>query len=371
MAHIEKYKAPAMPHLSDHYTREKGSLNRGNIDQNLTVNNYALDFVINGEKKVVSLVEPEKPKNRVKQRIEDVESSIGKKVRKDAVVMADMVLTIPENVPVEDEKKFFAHSYLFLGSKIGYENLLGCFVHKDEPNARSHAHIPFTPILEGKFNYKKLCQRAFYQTLHRELGDYLESVLGYRPEIELGEEKAEQKALSSVPQEKLNEARAALDKELKETADRLEYLRQREANLGTTVAQLKDDGRVIYNHLKELEREIEECREREPEPEIIKANNQLRRRVQQLTEQRDELNERVGSIVGVIGLVRQSIKTFLERTYRNLCEFKWLSADEFREILRSIGVKEEFQKGLELKTETVGSKIETPFNHQRVIEQEI
>lgn len=320
MAHIEKYKAPAMPHLSDHYTREKGSLNRDNIDQNLTVNNYALDFVIKGDKKVVSLVEPEKPKNRVKQRIEDVESSIGKKVRKDAVVMADMVLTIPENVPAEDESKFFAYSYFFLGSKLGNENLLGCYVHKDEPNARTHAHIPFTPVLEGKFNYKKLCPRAFYKTLHRELGDYLEERLGYRPEIELGEEKAEQKALSSVPQEKLNEARAALDKELKETADRLELLRQREQE--------------------------------------ARATN-------------TELRERADGLTGLIGLVRQSIKTFLERAYRNLCEFEWFSPEEFRETLRYFGVKEEFQKDLELKTETVGSKIETSSSHQRVFEQEI
>ena len=53
---------------------------------------------------------------------------------------------------------------------------------------RDHMHVPFTPILDGRFNFKKMCPRTFYQSLHKDLGDYLEQHLGYRPEIELGDE---------------------------------------------------------------------------------------------------------------------------------------------------------------------------------------
>ena len=70
---------------------------------------------------------------------------------------------------------------------------MGGFVHRDEVRkdgspVRDHMHVPFTPILDGRFNFKKMCPRTFYQSLHKDLGDYLEQHLGYRPEIELGDE---------------------------------------------------------------------------------------------------------------------------------------------------------------------------------------
>lgn len=113
--------------------------------------------------------------------------------RKDAVVMADVVVTLPENVHRGDEGKFFRMTYWYLSKKFGIENMMGGFVHGDEvlkdgTPARAHMHVPFTPILDGRFNYKQMCPRTFYRSMHKELGDYLERALGYRPEIELGEE---------------------------------------------------------------------------------------------------------------------------------------------------------------------------------------
>ena len=58
-----------------------------------------------------------------------------------------------------------------------------------------HMHAAFTPILDGRFNFKKMCPRTFYQSLHKDLGDYLEQHLGYRPEIELEDGKRAPKAL--------------------------------------------------------------------------------------------------------------------------------------------------------------------------------
>ena len=102
-------------------------------------------------------------------------------------------MTLPENVRM-DEFKFFGFTYWFLiGNLARKENMMGGFVHRDEVRAdgspvRDHMHAPFTPILDGRFNFKKMCPRTFYQSLHKDLGDYLEQHLGYRPEIELGDE---------------------------------------------------------------------------------------------------------------------------------------------------------------------------------------
>ena len=93
--------------------------------------------------------------------------------------------------------------------------MLGGFVHRDEVRAdgspvRDHMHAPFTPILDGRFNFKKMCPRTFYQSLHKDLGDYLEQHLGYRPEIELEDGKRAQKALSRVDKRDIDAARAEI-----------------------------------------------------------------------------------------------------------------------------------------------------------------
>lgn len=172
------------------------SLGRENIDPTRTKGNYTLGLDDrDGKVRAMNDIEPNWA--TVEGRIEGVNKAAkaaGKRaVRKDAVVMADVVVTLPENVRKGDEFKFFGFTYWFLLQKLGKENMMGGFVHRDEVRkddspVRDHMHVPFTPIVDGRFNYKKMCPRAFYQSLHKELGDYLEKQMGYRPEVELGDE---------------------------------------------------------------------------------------------------------------------------------------------------------------------------------------
>ena len=150
------------------------------------------------------------------ERVNERAKAEGKRaVRKDAVVMADVVVTLPENVREGDEGAFFGWTYCFLADRLGSGNMLGGFVHRDEVRAdgspvRDHMHAPFTPILDGRFNFKKMCPRTFYQGLHKDLGDYLEQHLGYRPEIELEDGKRARKALSRVDKRDIDAARAEI-----------------------------------------------------------------------------------------------------------------------------------------------------------------
>ena len=196
MAHIAKYKATSVGHMLAHYRRDASSLGRENIDPTRTKGNYTLGLDDrDGKVRAMNGIEPNWA--TVEGRIEGVNEAAkaaGKRaVRKDAVVMADVVVTLPENVRKGDEGKFFGYAYWFLILKLGKENMMGGFVHRDEVRkdgspVRDHMHVPFTPILDGRFNFKKMCPRTFYQSLHKDLGDYLEQHLGYRPEIELGDE---------------------------------------------------------------------------------------------------------------------------------------------------------------------------------------
>ena len=201
MAHIQKYKASSVGHMLAHYRRDKSSLGRENIDPKRSDANMVLGHYKNKDGKlVVGYVRTRggvpnwaSVERRIERVNEEAKAAGKRATRKDAVVMADVVVTLPENVRRGDEGKFFRMTYWYLSKKFGIENMMGGFVHGDEvlkdgTPARAHMHVPFTPILDGRFNYKQMCPRTFYRSMHKELGDYLERALGYRPEIELGEE---------------------------------------------------------------------------------------------------------------------------------------------------------------------------------------
>lgn len=206
MAHIAKYKATSVGHMLAHYRRDASSMERDNIDPKRVKNDMVVGHYTNKDGRlVVGRVVPREGEpnwgtvERRVERVNEAQKAAGKRAtRKDAVVMADVVVTLPDNVRKGDEDRFFRLTYWYLSNKFGIDNMMGGFVHKDEvlkdgTPARDHMHVPFTPILDGRFNYKKMCPRMFYQNMHRELGDYLEKRLGYRPEVELAEETRAQR----------------------------------------------------------------------------------------------------------------------------------------------------------------------------------
>lgn len=218
MAHLEKYKATSVGHMLAHYRRDPSSLGRENIDPARVGMDYTLALdLADGLVKPMEGVEPNwaTVEGRI-ERVNERAKAEGKRaVRKDAVVMADVVVTLPENVREGDEGAFFGWTYCFLADRLGSGNMLGGFVHRDEVRTdgspvRDHMHAAFTPILDGRFNFKKMCPRTFYQSLHKDLGDYLEQHLGYRPEIELEDGKRAQKALSRVDKRDIDAARAEI-----------------------------------------------------------------------------------------------------------------------------------------------------------------
>lgn len=231
MAHIAKYKAPSVGHMLAHYRRDASSLERENIDPERTKGNLVVGHYTNKDGKlVVGRVVPREGEpnwgtvERRIERVNEAQKAAGKRAtRKDAVVMADVVVTLPDNVRKGDEDRFFRLTYCYLSNKFGIDNMMGGHVHKDEvlkdgTPARDHMHVPFTPILDGRFNYKKMCPRSFYQNMHKELGDYLERRMGYRPEIELGEETRAQRVYTDKSVD-IDKVRGAVDRAVVQPAE--------------------------------------------------------------------------------------------------------------------------------------------------------
>lgn len=274
MAHIAKYKASAVGKLCAHYNRWQGidnpNVSRENIDKSRTHLNYTLGVYEKDGKRFIGKVRGSASWATVKGRIDAVNARAkaeGKRAtRKDAVVMADMVVTLPQNVPPEDAYKFFWNSYQYIADRVGRGNLMGGYVHMDETTP--HMHVPFTPILDRRFNYKKMCDRKFYQTFHKGLGDRLEQKMGYRPEVELSEETRAQRVYTSRTKD-IDKVRGAVDRAIVEPAqqeaDRIvaaakeeaaALLQDAEAQKADLVAQIADR----RGDLAELDSQLEDVK---------------------------------------------------------------------------------------------------------------
>ena len=279
MAHIAKYKASAVGKLCAHYNRWQGidnpNVSRENIDKSRTHLNYTLGVYEKDGKRFIGKVRGSASWATVKGRIDAVNARAkaeGKRAtRKDAVVMADMVVTLPPNVPPEDAYKFFWNSYQYIADRVGRGNLMGGYVHMDETTP--HMHVPFTPILDGRFNYKKMCDRKFYQTFHKGLGDRLEQKMGYRPEVELSEETRAQRVYTSRTKD-IDKVRGAVDKAVVEPAQQeaerivaaakeeaaalLNDAELRKAELVTEIADKEGDLAELDSQLEDVKLDIED-----------------------------------------------------------------------------------------------------------------
>lgn len=273
MAHIAKYKATSVGHMLAHYRRDESSLGRDNIDPKRVKNDMVVAHYTNNDGKlVVGRVVPREGEpnwgtvERRIERVNEAQKAAGKRAtRKDAVVMADVVVTLPDNVRKGDEDRFFRLTYWYLSNKFGIDNMMGGYVHKDEvlkdgTPARDHMHVPFTPILDGRFNYKKMCPRMFYQNMHRELGDYLEKRLGYRPEVELGEETRAQRVYTDKSVD-IDKVRGAVDRAV---------VRPAEDEAARIVAAAKEEAAALLNEAELRKAElVTEIAEREGELEDV------------------------------------------------------------------------------------------------------
>lgn len=273
MAHIAKYKATSVGHMLAHYRRDASSMERDNIDPKRVKNDMVVGHYTNKDGRlVVGRVVPREGEpnwgtvERRIERVNEAQKAAGKRAtRKDAVVMADVVVTLPDNVRKGDEDRFFRLTYWYLSNKFGIDNMMGGFVHKDEvlkdgTPARDHMHAPFTPILDGRFNYKKMCPRMFYQNMHRELGDYLEKRLGYRPEVELAEGTRAQRVYTDKSVD-IDRVRGAVDRAV---------VRPAEDEAARIVAAAKEEAAALLNEAELRKAElVTEIAERESELEDV------------------------------------------------------------------------------------------------------
>lgn len=204
MAHVKKYKSPALAPMLGHYARMKvrEGFRRENIDSRRTPLNYA----------VGQFGTPDALSDRVTHLVEMARTSheiaAKRRVRADAVVLCDWVVTRPQDCPEGLSGAFFESCLSFMQDRYGAQNVPGGFVHLDEQTP--HMHVPVVPVLDGKLQASKLVSRKDLQSFHKELQKHVERDLGVHVSIELPEEQIGARKLSQLAQPDYIAARRAI-----------------------------------------------------------------------------------------------------------------------------------------------------------------
>lgn len=217
MAHVQKFTKGSVGGLSIHIERKTLNHSNKEIDTNRTHLNY--DFC--------------NKDGDMNQRLSDRLEEVYCFNRADVKVMADWVVTLPEELkelPSNQQKEFFKETYQFLEKRYGEKNVLSGTVHNDETTP--HLHFAFIPVVFDKKNQrekvsaKEVLNRNELKTFHQDLDKYLKEKI---PEIYQGgvlndktigieDVKMLKKHSHKIKEleEKLKQENESLNKELKE-----------------------------------------------------------------------------------------------------------------------------------------------------------
>ena len=168
MAHVAKYTAAAVGHMTNHYGRSSDDgvkRSNENIDPKRTHLNYNLA--------------PDREGGQVaflQRRL----SQVKVQKRADVNVLYDWVVTLPQgNYTPDQERAFFQKSYDFLSAQYGASNVVSAYVHMDE--SQPHLHFAFIPVVPDrrrggeKVSAKECITRANLNSFHSDFQSYLDA----------------------------------------------------------------------------------------------------------------------------------------------------------------------------------------------------
>lgn len=177
-----------------------------------------------------------KYEDEIAERTKDLK----RKVRKDAVVLVDGMMTAsPEwfkEHSYDEAMAFFKDGLDFIQDRFGKENVFYFTVHRDETTL--HAHFGFTPIKDGSLSWKKFFpnrqaltkfQDQFYENVSSKYG------MERGAKREYGQPVKRHKTVREFKAEKVKE----LDREIAERTERLEGLQDQEDELRDQVKDLE------------------------------------------------------------------------------------------------------------------------------------
>lgn len=204
--HVEKYKGAGVAPVSNHNARvyESRGYRRENIDSSLSGENYRLG--------------PDRgpAKEWVNARVAAL--GLKRRPRSDAVLMCEWVVTLPESER-GGEREFFEAAYGAMAARYGADNVVSCWVHRDEPGARPHMHFDWVPVTrDGRLSAKEVLSRKELLAVHRDLGRELSQALGHEVHLLLPSEERGRRELSRLNDRQYRDAMAERERASAEAA---------------------------------------------------------------------------------------------------------------------------------------------------------
>jgi hypothetical protein len=220
---LAKTKSAAVHAAQYHNDRLPGEHSNPDIKPHLHELNQ--EFLVHG-----------KYEDEIAERTKDLK----RKVRKDAVVLVDGMMTAsPEwfqEHSYAEAMAFFRDGLDFIQSTFGKENVFYYTIHRDETTY--HAHFGFTPLKDGSLSWKKFFpnrqaltkfQDQFYENVSSKYG------MERGVKREYGQPVKRHKTVREFKAEKVKE----LDREIAERTERLESLQGQEDELRDQVEDLE------------------------------------------------------------------------------------------------------------------------------------
>lgn len=241
--HVEKYKGAGVAPVSNHNARvyESRGYRRENIDSSLSGENYRLG--------------PDRgpAKEWVNARVAAL--GLKRRPRSDAVLMCEWVVTLPESER-GGEREFFEAVYGAMAARYGADNVVSCWVHRDEPGARPHMHFDWVPVTrDGRLSAKEVLSRKELLAVHRDLGRELSQALGHEVHLLLPSEERGRRELSRLNDRQYRDAMAERERASAEAASASE----RAAAAEGARRAAEDAQRVAQDRLECLQRGVEDA----------------------------------------------------------------------------------------------------------------
>lgn len=300
---VQKVKAAAVGSMQYHNDRLPGEHSNPNIDHSKRGDNA--EFIKHGSYRA-----------EVNDRIERFRKS-DRKVRKDAVVLVEGVMTASpeffEGKSRDEVMAFFRDGFDFVKSEVGEGNMVHFTVHMDE--STPHAHFGFTPIKDGTLSWKNYFdgrdalrgwQDRFFEKVSKPWG--LE-----RGEKDTGRTHKDAAQMRRDAERELHEVQGQVDvkrteldatnRDLAESTERLECLRQEIEELEPAAQTVAEGVRTLWkarsdgSREEELGRDIEGLRTRISDissqiADVDRRADEIERGLPRLRARRASLGER-------------------------------------------------------------------------------
>ena len=144
--------------------------------------------------------------------------------RTDLITMCTIEVIKPKDLPESiTEEAFFKAVYNHFRKKLGEENIISCYVHKDE-NSQPHCHVAFVPACPDKngkitVSARRLISRPFLRLLHAEAEVAVSEELGQKIHLINGEATIDRSNLSASKYKEYIEIQEQLEAKKKEIAE--------------------------------------------------------------------------------------------------------------------------------------------------------